>query len=81
MREKGFTFIELLIVVAIIVILAAVGLLAYDGYTKGAKRNSAEILCKQIIKEVKTKWASCQSGVPCYLKSSNNSVCYAQIMN
>ncbi|ARJ48552.1 type IV pilin protein [Candidatus Pelagibacter sp. RS40] len=71
-RENGFTLIELLIVVAIIGILAAVGLLAYDGYTKSAKRNSAEILCKQIIKEVKTKWTGCQSGVPCYLKSSNS---------
>ena len=37
MSRKAFTLIELLVVVAIIGILAAVGVVAYNGYTKSAK--------------------------------------------
>ena len=51
--KNGFTLIELLVVVAIIGILAAVGVVAYSGYTTGAKESACKSNHNQIINKGK----------------------------
>ena len=52
MRNKknlsGFTLTELLVVVAILGVLSAVGIVSYNGYVSSAQRKSAENLMQQI---------------------------------
>ena len=59
MKNKGFTLIELLVVVAIIGILAALGVLVYDGYTSSAKRSATISNCKEVSKYIKNEVMLC----------------------
>ncbi len=61
-NNKGFTLIELLVVVAIVGILAAVGTVAYQGYTSGAKKNATKSNHAAVTKFIAAELAKCNMG-------------------
>ncbi|WP_440922240.1 type IV pilin protein [Candidatus Pelagibacter sp.] len=61
-NNKGFTLIELLVVVAIIGILAAVGVVAYNGYTKNAQINASKSNQAAVLKYVAAEMQKCNMG-------------------
>ena len=63
MKRNGFTLIELLVVVAIIGILASVGVVAYSGYTSSAKASAAKTNYKNIHRHVTAEITKCNNGI------------------
>ena len=59
MNRKAFTLIELLVVVAIIGILAAVGVVAYNGYTASAKKQTTLINFKFVTNYISHEVKKC----------------------
>ena len=62
MNRKAFTLIELLVVVAIIGILAAVGVTTFTGFQEKAKVSTVKANFKSVVKYITVELMKCELG-------------------
>ena len=62
--KKGFTLVELLVVVAILGILAAVGIVSFGGFLGSSKKTASILNHSNVVKFVELQLMKCTLGEP-----------------
>lgn len=70
-KERGFTIVELLIVIVVIAILAAITIVSYNGIQNRAKATSGQNLAGQIVTKVKS-FNTVLSAYPTHAQLTSN---------
>lgn len=73
LSKKGFTIVELLIVVVVIAILAAITIVAYNGIQGRAVASRNSSLAQQVVKKINL-WNTASGYYPSYGQLITNSV-------
>jgi len=70
-KSRGFTIVELLIVIVVIAILAAISIVAYNGIQDRARNTTAKEAAAQLASKVEV-WKSLQGDYPDYATVKTN---------
>jgi len=62
--ERGFTIVELLIVIVVIGILAAITIISFNGFTARANATAAEVAASSVLKKAEAYNADTGLGYP-----------------
>jgi type IV pilus assembly protein PilA len=70
-KQSGFTIVELLIVIVVIGILAAITIVAYNGIQNRSKTTSAKAVANSIVKKIEA-WNASEGSYPSYCQLATN---------
>ena len=70
-KQQGFTLVELLIVIVVIAILAAISIVAYNGFQNRSKAAAAQSLASQVATKAEG-WNTVESTYPSLAEFTGN---------